>query len=111
MSLIDRIRAQARPDELRSIEVPEWGEPGAPMVLHHRMVTLGDIEEARRAAPDKPLRQQVELICMKALDAEGKPLFKRIDALQLMEIADPVVIIRIGQLMTKALPPEDAEKN
>ena len=52
MGILDQIKAHSRPEEVRTIEVPEWGPEGAPLVIHYKMVTLGDIEVARSRAKD-----------------------------------------------------------
>lgn len=114
MGLIDRVRAHARPTLVRQISVPEWGEGGEPLVIYFTPVSLGDLEEARKAPDGKPhgdMRANAELVCIKAADAAGKPLFRRIDALSLMTDADPVVVLRIAGQMTSGPTPDDAAKN
>jgi hypothetical protein len=66
---------------------------------------------AAQEASKDPLRQNVEILCMKALDAEGKPLFRRIDAIELMKVASPIVLLRIAKAMGLLEAIEGAEKN
>lgn len=110
MSILDQIKAQAKPDELRKIEVPEWGDDKGPFVFWHRMVTMGDMSAAQAVSKD-PFRQNVEIICMKALDAEGKPVFQRLDAIELMKVATPIVLLRIEKQMGLLEDIATAEKN
>lgn len=114
MSVLDRIRAHAEPDKRRSIAVPEWGEGDTPLVIHYTMVTLGDLEAAQlgaTAAGGGALRVEAELVCIKALSDAGKPLFKRIDAAELMQMAAPAVVRRIANQMMARTSIEDAAKN
>jgi hypothetical protein len=114
MSVLDRVRAHADPDKRRSLCVPEWGEADASLVLYYGMVTLGDLEAAQvsaNAAGGSVLRMEAELVCLKAQDEAGKPLFKRIDAKELMEAAAPEVVRRIANQMMARTSIEDAAKN
>lgn len=123
MSILDNIRAHSEPDKVRTIEVPEWGtlakrddagnkiDPGKPLVIHFTMVTLGDIAEAQEVAKGNQVRLEVELLCMKAEDAEGKKLFRRIDAVELMRTADPVVLRRITTELMVRRPADEIAKN
>ena len=110
-ALLQRIVARTSAGTLRQLEVPEWGEAGAPVVIHYRMVTLGELEQVRRTFPENPMRQNVEIICSKALDEAGKPLFARIDAVALMESVDASLLLRIATQMMAAPSVADAVKN
>lgn len=99
MSALDRIKAQGA-RERGSVSVPEWGETKAqPLVIHFRPVTLNDVAASIRVAPDNPVRQNVEMFCMVAQNADGTPMFKRIDAIDLMEQADPQILGRVMREM------------
>lgn len=112
MSVLERIRAHSQPDQVRTIEVPEWGdEEGKPLVIHYTMVSLGDLAEAQEAAKGNSLRVEAEILCLKAQDEHGKKLFKRIDVLELLATADPLVLRRISSEMLMRKPPEDIAKN
>ena len=111
MDLKDRIAAHAALDEFRTIDVPEWGENGVPLVIKYKPVTLGDLTDAYKLHPNDAVRQNVDILCMKAMDEDGKPLFKRIDALHLMEKAAPDVLLRITRAMMGGLASDQAEKN
>jgi hypothetical protein len=111
MDLLAQIRAASKPDELRRIEVPEWGDESGPLVFFHKMVTLEDMSAAQTVSRD-PFRQHVEIIVMKAVDEKGEKIFaKRMDAVELMEIAEPIVILRIAKKMGLLEQIETAAKN
>jgi len=108
MSILDRVKAHSDPTKVRTVEVPEWGDDSGPLVIHYTMVTLKELGETRSTSTD-PFRQNAEIICMKACGADGKPLFRRIDALDLMENAAPEVVMRIADAMTRRLSADEAK--
>lgn len=108
--LLARIRKHGQADELRSIAVPEWGEAGEPLVIHFRPVTVADYAQVS-AIESNPMRFGVRMIVHKGLDAQGGRLFNLADALELMETADPAVIMRVSNAMNERVTREQAEKN
>ncbi len=112
MGLLDQIRAHSQPELVRTIEVPEWGaSPADPLVIHYTMVTVGDMAEVQQAAPNNPSRQEAELVCLKSADAKGVKLFRRVDVLELLQTADPIVVHRIADAMMRRETAEAIEKN
>lgn len=109
--LLDRIRAHAQPEATRRIEVAEWGDERGPLVITFSMVTMQDMAVAQAANPNAPLRQGVDLLCMKARGEDGKPLFSRADGIELMQMADPVVLNRVIGELGQRLTAEEIEKN
>jgi len=98
VSALDKIRAHGNTGG-GVVLVPEWGDPDAPLEIHFRRLSLKDLAEAARAAPDNPVRQNVELFCLIAQTPDGRPLLRRIDALTLMDEADPAVLARVMREM------------
>lgn len=94
MGALDRIKAQGAAGG-GVVEVPEWGDETGPLQVHFRRIMLRDVSEAARAAPDDPVRQNLEVFVRIARDAAGQPLFRLIDALELMDVADPAVMGRV----------------
>lgn len=96
MSILDRVKAQGGRADGLIVEVPEWGEPGQPLVIHYHRPNLNHIAAATEAGHAKsPVRLNVDIFCQIARDEAGKPLFSRMDALALMETADPLVLGRL----------------
>ena len=112
--ILKSIRAHSEPDKVRTISVPEWIDEasGQPLVIHHTMVTLGDLADAQLAAQGSALRIEAEVVCIKAEDENGKKLFRRIDVLELMQVADPVVLRRVANaMMGQSRSADDIAKN
>ena len=81
---------------LKSIEVPEWEttiyfKPATPFAVEQKIIALhakGELVEAL-----------VETLLAKALDEDGKRVFKPADKPVLMNEVDPNIIIRIATVM------------
>lgn len=119
MDLLNRIRQQGRAQELRRLEVPEWGEvtaegvndPAQPLVAWYRAVTLEDQSFVHQAANGDRWKMAAHLVALKLLDADGKRLFRQIDATVLMEEAQFDVVTRLSMAMLGGLTLEQAAKN
>lgn len=111
MAAIDQITAHFNRQEMRRIEVPEWGEEGQPLVIFSRPMTLEEKQKLLNVGErDGRLMMLVETLIMKALDANGGRLFQ-IDAKKsLKSNADPDVLARVALEITRSPTPEELEK-
>lgn len=110
--IIDRARLHFRPDERRRIEVPEWGEPGAPEVLWAPPCTLADKRVLHNRYKDGGLQEMyVHALIMKAQKEDGTPAFTLEDKRALMTSVAPAVVERIAEAILDSAGVEDAEKN
>lgn len=97
MSTIDRIKAHFSDLGTKSIEVPEWGEEGKPLVIYFTPMTIAEQQQVRNAADrDGAVSANVDLLVLKALDAEGKKVFTIEHKLLLRKQADARVVRRIA---------------
>jgi hypothetical protein len=111
MDLRARIAAQFGAEDRHELEVPEWGEPGKPLVIYFTRATLRQISEASQLSNGDPFVMNARLVCRKAVDADGKPLFKMAEAQFLLDNADPAVVARIANAISGGVSAEQAEKN
>lgn len=111
MSLMERVRAHSQPDQVRRIEVPEWGEDGKPLVVTYRMMTLDDMATVNELEGTTWHRQAARIVVLKACDEAGQKLFRMADASELRETAAPDVVTRIALAILGRMTVEDAEKN
>lgn len=111
MGIIDRVKQHFHDLGRKSIEVPEWGEPGAPLVIHWTPLTPR--EHRKLTAPNDGLsaRLLVSVLIEKAQDSAGRPLFTEADRPVFMEQADVHVVRRVAMAIIAEASPEDAEKN
>lgn len=94
---------------VRSIEVPEWKT-----VIFWKPITALDQEKVMRAVKAKGASDTelgYRMLIEKALDAEGKHIFKIEDLQRLRTQADAMVVARIVAAMTDTVSVEDAIKN
>ena len=108
MGLIDQIVQGYQDSGLTEIIVPEWSTS-----IYYKETTPLELDTAKKAAPEdaSPSRFYSQLVCIKALDAEGKRIFKNADIEKLARYGSSGVISRIALQMSKTPTVEDAEKN
>lgn len=111
MSIIDRAKAHFAAYAARRIEVPEWGEPGNPLVLLAEPLTLAEMSKLRTANKADEHGYLVDLLIMKAKREDGSNAFTLADKWDLRHKVDPVVIARIAADIATAATPAEAEKN
>ena len=67
-SLIERVKAHYKADELRHVDIPEWGEGGEPLKAAFYPATMRDVSMAMKAADNDPSRYNARLVALKLLD-------------------------------------------
>lgn len=114
MSIAKRI-AEKQQRQRRTIDVPEWGEGDVPLLIYSSDITAGDIDKLQRKHKDflnnMTIAGMVDLIIIKAEDADGNRMFSLEDKFTLM--AEPVNLIAdiAGKLFGDTQSIEDQEKN
>jgi len=116
MSLGKEILARVNNRRQRNIiEVPEWGEDDAPLLVYVSALTVGDIDKLQRKHKnflvDMQMSGMVELIIMKAENKEGEKLFTLEDKVYLMKMDLPVITDVVSKIMSSIDSVEDHEKN
>ena len=82
--------------EQRVIEVEEWGEDGNPLLIYVKPANLVVRDKIYKYAAQGSLEALVESIILRAVDADGLPIFAKKDKNALMTSVDPDVIARIS---------------
>lgn len=103
MSVLENARRhyqEALSGELLSVEVPEWNTT----IYFRPIASLSQEEKALKLHAEGKLTEAlVETLIVKALDEEGKKLFKPADRIALMKEVDPAVIIRVVTEINEAI--------
>lgn len=98
---------------MQSLEVPEWGTDEAPAVIWYRPLNLAErarIDAAMQSGPR--MEAFAEALIVRALDEQGKPLFRGIERGELLREVDPDVLIRtINRMNADSPDDEELEKN
>jgi hypothetical protein len=102
MSLAARLREDylAKRQKVRVLDVEAWVTP----------ITIADQRKAQAMHPDDLARQRMELLVMKALDADGNRLFSRDDIDVLMAETDAAVLQDVWAAMNGSTVSAQAEK-
>lgn len=105
MSAIDRVKSHwaDRIQEVREIEVPEWGGDDGPLVIHVRPTNMAQRSKLFRLAKDDDLQVAAETVVLRSRDKEGLALFKPSDVEALMTSADPDVLTRVASQINSDL--------
>ena len=94
---------------LEKLTVPEWKtdiyyKAGYPFVVEQNIIALQQ--------QGKTVEALVETLIQKALDPDGKPLFKKFDKVNLMNEVDPAIVLRIAAVLNSTTSSyEEVEKN
>ena len=103
MSVIDIAKSHFDNIGVQSMEVFEWkDENGKPVTLYWNPITL--LEKNRLLKKSDTLNDiaiLADVLVMKALDKDGKKVFKLEDKQTLMNSADPNILQRIAQKMVE----------
>lgn len=114
MSIAQRIAANRAARERRSVEVMEWGEDDAPLLIYYSDVSAREIEKVRNKHKDflsnPSIAAMVEIIIMKAEAEDGEKLFTLEDKPVLMGEPVDVIANLFGSIFSSE-PVEVKEKN
>ena len=100
---MDKVTAHFRnkiSGEAKSITVPEWDNLTIYYKTSNTLEAEGRLVEL--AQKGKTIEALVETLITKAMDEDGKPMFKKMDKVSFMHEADPSVVIRVVGEMNSA---------
>ncbi len=88
--------------ELRSLDVPEWGEDGTPLKIYFKSLINFKAQEKIYSLVNEGKSSEAvcQTLIIRALDEDGKHLFTDRDKEKLMRFVDPEVVARIVSAMT-----------
>lgn len=114
MKAIDCVKLHFSTLQVKKIPVPQWAdESNRPLIIYMQPLTVKDRENLakieKRTGPG--LELIVHGIIRHARDEKGDMLFTLEDKPDLMNRADPAVILSIGAHMFHDLDPEEIKKN
>ena len=110
MSVIDRVKDHFENQGIKTIEVAEWGEEGKPLMIYCKPFTMAEKRNLFKGARNDDLGVLVDVLHLKALDADGNKIFKLEDKKTLLMSADPEIIARVSTEMLSGESFEDVVK-
>lgn len=115
MSLAQKIKSRFDEKPRRVIEVPEWGDDGAPLVLYVSELTGGDLKHLQRKHKDflnnQTMDAMVDLIILKAELEDGKRAFTLEDKPIIMSFSLTSISTLAGKMFGDIETIDDHEKN
>ena len=113
MSILDRAKTHFENIGVQSIEVPEWkDEDGKASVIYWNPINLYEKNKLFKKSDNlSDVSILADIVVMKALDQDGKKLFKLDDKMDLMTKVDSDVLSRIATAMVQVIAPEEVKKN
>lgn len=105
---IDNVVAHFDSQEIRKIEVKEWGTEDKPLEIFCKPLTLQESKRLYKMANSSDLEVMVYAVITKALDAEGEKIFNLGDKESLMNKADVGVLSDVASQILGSLTPEEA---
>lgn len=107
MGLGERIAAK-RNRERKLVEVKEWGEDDAPLLMYISALTCSDLDKLQRKHKDfltnPTISGMVDMIILKAEDKDGEKLFTLEDKPFLMREELGTVSRIAGEMFTTVIP-------
>jgi len=94
----------------RSMEVPEWTVDDKPLKIFWEPLTLEERQSLFKGG-DLQLSDYVNVLALKALDADGAKMFDAEDKIKLRKYVESGVIIRIATKILESPKLDDLEKN
>lgn len=98
MSAIDRAKAHFKSLQVKTIEVPEWGDENGPLTIYVEPFTLKDKSKLQAVTRlgNSEADTLVELLVMKCLDKDGAKIFTIEDKPVLRNMVDASILERVS---------------
>ncbi len=98
MSAIDRAKAHFKSLQVKTIEVPEWGDENGPLTIYVEPFTLKDKSKLQAVTRlgNSEADTLVELLVMKCLDKDGGKIFTIEDKPVLRNMVDASILERVS---------------
>jgi hypothetical protein len=107
---IDNVVAHFDAQEIKKIEVKEWGTDGEPLEIFTKPLTLQESKKLYKMANGGDLEVMVYAIITKSLDADGNKLFTLADKESLMTKADVEVLSNVASEILGSVTSETAQE-
>ena len=107
---IDNVVAHFDSQEIKKIEVKEWGIEDQPLEIFTKPLTLQESKKLYKMANGGDLEVMVYAIITKSLDADGNKLFTLSDKESLMTKADVEVLSNVASEILGSVTSETAQE-
>jgi hypothetical protein len=111
MSAIDNAKKHFAEQDVKVIEVPEWGDENKPLKIYSKPLTLAETSKLYKMSREDDLTMMAYVLIYKALDENGDKLFDLADKNALLNQVDREVLMRVAQEIMGQEPIEETKKN
>ena len=111
MKAIERAKEHFAQQDVRVIEVPEWGNEDQPLKIYSKPLTLSETSKLYKMSKDDDLTMMAYVLIYKALDENGDKLFDLSDKRALLNDVDQQILVDVATQIMGQKPIEDVKKN
>ena len=110
MSAIERAKKHFEDQDVRVIEVAEWGEDDKPLKIYSKPLTLAETSKLYKMSKEDDLTMMAYVLIYKALDDNGEKLFDKDNKNALLNSVDREILVNVAQQIMGQEPIEDVKK-
>jgi hypothetical protein len=111
MSAIDNAKKHFAEQDVKVIEVPEWGDENKPLKIYSKPLTLAETSKLYKMSKEDDLTMMAYVLIYKALDENGDKLFDLADKNALLNHVDREILVSVATQIMGQEPIEDTKKN
>ena len=111
MSVIDNAKKHFAEQDVKVIEVPEWGEDDKPLRILSKPLTLAETSKLYKMSKEDDLTMMAYVLIYKALDENGDKLFDLGDKNALLNSVDREILVSVATQIMGQEPIEETKKN
>jgi len=111
MSAIDNAKKHFAEQDVKVIEVPEWGEDDKALKIFSKPLTLAETSKLYKMSKEDDLTMMAYVLIYKALDENGDKLFDLSDKRALLNDVDQQILVDVATQIMGQKPIEETKKN
>jgi len=111
MKAIERAKEHFAEQDVRIIEVPEWGDENKPLKIYSKPLTLAETSKLYKMSKEDDLTMMAYVLIFKALDSNGDKLFSLEDKNALLNKVDQEILVNVATQIMGQEPIENVKKN
>mgnify|MGYP003328329954 CR=1 FL=1 len=111
MKAIERAKEHFAEQDVRIIEVPEWGNEDEPLKIYSKPLTLAETSKLYKMSKNDDLTMMAYVLIFKALDSNGDKLFSLEDKNALLNKVDQEILVNVATQIMGQEPIENVKKN
>jgi hypothetical protein len=111
MKAIERAKEHFAQQDVKVIEVPEWGNEDESLKIYSKPLTLSETSKLYKMSKDDDLTMMAYVLIYKALDENGDKLFDLSDKRALLNDVDQQILVDVATQIMGQKPIEETKKN